>query len=93
MAQIETAQHSEEYPFTIDLTREDYQGGFLDWTIKLAIVDKRYEGRYYGAYLSPFQALKLAAELTEMASEQLRTYTEGAEAEITELRKLVGEDY
>lgn len=82
---IKTAQDRKGGPFTIDLERLSGQPLFA-WCIRLGINDQAY-GKHYGAFLTPFQALELAGELTKMAAEQMEEYTEGAERELETLRK------
>ncbi|MGH9477553.1 MAG: hypothetical protein ACRD1C_14725, partial [Terriglobales bacterium] len=55
------------------------------WCVKLAVNDEDHG--YYGAFLTPFQALELAGELAKMAATQMREYTEDAERELEALRK------
>jgi hypothetical protein len=86
VVKVETTQHDRDYPFTIDLDRIDGDESLFAWSIKLAVNDRRY-GKYYGAFLTPFQALELAAELARMAGEQMREYAEGAEKELASLRE------
>jgi len=85
IVRVKTAQDREGGPFTVDLTRLDSEFPFA-WCIKLGVNDEAY-GKYYGGYLTPFQALELAGELTKMAARQMKEYAEGAEKELDALRK------